>query len=129
MESVEQSGRMISEPTQSCESIRHQDEALAFEIGLLKFEYGPRPLELELTFEYGAELVRFALEFEGEVELVEFELAFPESPGTVGPDPDLRHAILKPSKNLPTTDSAGIILPYAVIVSIAHLFWTSDHHF
>ena len=43
--------------------------------------------------------------------------------------PDCKQAILKPSKNLPTIESAGIILPYAAILSVVHLFCTSDHHF
>lgn len=40
-----------------------------------------------------------------------------------------KQAMLKPSKNLPAIDSAGIILPYAAIFSMAHLSCTSDHHF
>lgn len=47
VELVEQSGRMMSEPTQSCDSIRHQDDVLEFE---LEFEYGPGPVEVELAF-------------------------------------------------------------------------------
>lgn len=60
---------------------------------------------------------------------MEFELPLPETPGAVGMVPDLRHAMFKPSKNLPAIDSAGINLPYAVMVSISHLSCTSNHHF
>lgn len=104
VEFVEQSGRMMSEPTQSCDSLRHQDDVLEFVMGFeLEFEYGPGPVELELTF--------------------------PESPVALELDPDLRHARFKPSENLPAIDSAGTNFPYAAIVSIAHLSWTSDHQF
>lgn len=65
VESVEQSGRMMSEPTQSCDSIRHQDDALELELALeLEFEYGPAPEELELAFEWVPESVRLAPELE-----------------------------------------------------------------
>lgn len=50
VEFVEQSGRMMSEPTQSCDSIRHQDDVIELELELeLEFEYGPGLLELELA--------------------------------------------------------------------------------
>ena len=48
-------------------------------------------------------------------EILEFEL-------------DCKQAMLKPSKNLPAMDSAGIILPYAAMLSMVHLPCTSDHH-
>ena len=65
VESVEQSGRMMSEPTHSCDSIRHQADALELELKFeLEFEYGPRPVKLELVFEYGAEPVELELVFE-----------------------------------------------------------------
>ncbi len=112
VESVEQSGRIISEPTQSCDSIKHQDGLLEFE---LEFEYGPGPVELELVFEYGAERE-------------EFVLPFFEGSWVMELDPDLKHAMFKPLENLPAIVSAGIILPYAAMVSIAHLSCTSDHH-
>lgn len=72
--------------------------------------------------------MELALEFEYAAEPVELELPFPEVPWAVELDPELRHAMFKPSKNLPAIDSAGIILPYAAMVSIAHLSCTSDHH-
>ena len=128
VESVEQSGRMMSEPTQSCDSIRHHDDALELELGFeLEFEYGAEPVELELLFEEspGAE----ELEFEYGAEPVELELLFEDSPGAEELGPDFRHARLKPSENLPGILSTGIILPYALMVSAAHLFCTSDHHF
>ena len=92
----------MSEPTQSCDSIRHQDDALEL------------VMEVELEFEYGPGLA-------------DFELSFPESPVALKLDPDIRHAMFKPSENLPAIDSAGTNFPYAAIVSIAHLSWTSDH--
>ena len=117
VESVEQSGRIMSEPTQSCDSIRHQDGFREFELKFeLEFEYEPGPVELELVFEYGAEPE-------------ELELPFLEGSWIVELDPDLKHAMFKPSENLPAIVSAGIILPYAAMVSVAHLFCTSDHHF
>ena len=42
---------------------------------------------------------------------------------------DCKQAILKPSMNLPVIVSAGTILPYAAILSVAHLVCTFDHHF
>lgn len=51
VEPVEQSGRMMSEPTQSCDSIRHQDDVLEFDVAFgVEFEYGPGLVELELAF-------------------------------------------------------------------------------
>ena len=102
VEFFEQSGRMMSDPTQSCDSIRHQDDVLELE------------LEFELEFEYGPGLV-------------EPELPFPEDSWAVVLDTDLRHAMFRPSENLPAIESAGNIFPYAAMVSIAHLSCTSDH--
>ena len=117
VESVEQSGRTMSEPTQFCDSIRHQDGFLEFELKFeLEFEYGLGSVELELVFEYGAEPEEVAL-------------PFPEGSWVAELDPEFKHAMFKPSKNLPAIVSAGIILPYAAMVSVAHLSCTSDHHF
>lgn len=50
--SVEQSGRMMSEPTQPWDSMRHQDNALEFGLDFeLEFKYGPEPVKLALEFE------------------------------------------------------------------------------
>ena len=121
VESVEQSGRIMSEPTQLCDSMRHQDDALELELEFeLEFENGPELVELEVEIEWGAEPVELALEL---------ELPFSDGTEAVELDPDLRHAMFKPSENLPAIDSAGISLPYAAMVSRAHLSCTSDHHF
>ncbi len=64
------------------------------------FEKGAGPVEFVVVFEYGPEL-----------------------------EPDCKQAMLKPSKNLPAIEAAGIVLLYATIVSMAHWSCTSDHHF
>lgn len=55
-------------------------------------------MEVEVAFANGAEAVGTELWVEYGSELLEFEL-------------DCKQAMLKPSKNLPTIDSAGVILP------------------
>lgn len=57
------------------------------------------------------------------------ELEFEYGPEPAELESGVKQAMFKPSENLPATDSAGIILPYAAIVSVAHLSCTSDHHF
>lgn len=57
------------------------------------------------------------------------ELAFEYDPELLELESDCKQAMFKPSKNLLAIDSAGIILPCAAIVSVAHLFCTSDHQF
>ena len=109
VESVVQSGRMMSEPIHSWDSIRHHDGSLEVE------------LETELEFEYGAELVGAEVVFAKGAELLDTELLELMS--------DCKQAIPKPSKNLPAIVSAGTILPYAAISSPAHLVCTPDHHF
>lgn len=68
-----------------------------------------------------------ALEFEYGAEPIELELPFLEASWAVVLDPGLRHAMFRPSENLPAIDSTGIIFPYAAMVSIAHLSCTSEH--
>ena len=84
-------------------------------------------LEMELVFEKGGELVGLELEFVYGPELMGLELEFGYSPEIADSELDCRQAMLKPSKNLPAIESAGIILPYAAMVSIAHLSCTCDH--
>ena len=67
-------------------------------------------------FEKGAEPVGTVPGFEYGPELLELELG-------------CKHAIFMPSLNLPAIESAGIILPNATIVSMAHLSCTCDHQF
>lgn len=86
-------------------------------------------LEVELVFEKGGELVGLELEFVYGPEVTGLELEFGYSPEVVESELDCRQAMLKPSKNLPAIESAGIILPYAAMVSMAHLSCTCDHQF
>ena len=65
---------------------------------------------------------------------METKVLFEAAAEPVGAEPlelvlGCKQAMLKPSKNLPAIVSAGIILPYAAILSVAHLPCTSDHHF